>query len=1535
MTSQKRQSAILKMSQQLQSKGLTSNISEDYITMGILRGQVDADLVEEAGLTDYIETIRNAPDITDYQGNTISSQDAIKKWGFQGYNELTSSTRGGKIQRHDRWVEPSSSSSSSSSSSQSISSYVAPVTSSSPTPRRIEASEDPIAGDLTYTSALNEPTERVADVAKSPFSYDDVYGLTPKEPEKTEPQSPFSYDDVYGLTPKEPEKEYYNAPSLESGDYQGGYGSEATAQEIYEYKEDQDEFVKKWEDYNRRYVRQDLQGVDESGLESRYGSEYEASKIYRRNTEPPINESIKDINKWTLDLTGDGRPDVGGVREPDSEKLDRYYSFLDSSGEKHSFIDDGNLTEVEVLIKREIDKDFVSEQELTATVDRITNYADKSVEGLARKEAMEGKEFEAVYEQYRQEQIYASLPIKEQLRLEEMYEAQGVDTKLIQSLTLGTQQGKTVFEAIKGTSPTIFTDLTLTEEAVAEIEARTAKFEALMKEAELKKAPEDRSTTFDQGVVGDVITEVLTFSMQDTATFNKENLEKEFEVTRSDLAKMYHKAEALANKQGMTIVESEQDFLEATMPATDKDEWVRARIDQGAKATQVAGDFALAMTPIVGTIKTWQDTKSIGMTALSAGLDVLWFIPVVGAGAGAVRTGTKTATGVSKAMGRAVVADAIATVKAPYTIIKYPAQVVKQGLLKPLEMILDPKRMPIGAIAKQADTTRVTTKGAGGVLSEDQALELRDLMVKNALEGKDLYAKVDGYSVKVEKAPIMKYTNITLGHGSPDVRFALGSHSKTLLEEAEKKLLMVQDFRAIARAMKKSGDVEGAVKYETLARGNQIEAGVLYKKADEIKGTSEDFAYEVIPSGEGLGQFGNPVGVATTFTKSNALGTADDAVYTKLVDELTELLKSEPTGLKDTVARKVKIRNAKKAIDEHIEKVTKEKKSGVVFMGGDYSGTALVGTDTLKHVNWAMEDGVKVYKKYNQKQPLWRAEAEVEATIAIGTKFAKADDFIIARDLDGTKLHMPIFGTKIPIWKKYGLKFTGFPEDVKRIFKRDSIDLLKDTELRALDDLIEAEQTTTASLKQKLVDGVKEGKSPSELQAIRDDIARSVDKADTANKIKRADHFERLERDSINSAKLADAKFEEALALSTRADELAKIGKKTQADELRSLARQADEDGRFLLRRSNHQARIKAQQQSQTAMYATYRAGIDLYEDLGVRFVNNAEVIRADDNAMNIADDIGLRSTQAIRNNDIKSGRVTGETGVSTERVRVESEVRRADDDLTRRTDSEGRRVDDDSTRRTDDEGRRVDDEIKARGEEDARTRSDSELRADEEGRTQTDQTRRFEDDRARVRDDGDGSVGGDEGVRTDRERRVDDSERRVLDDTRPSPTRDEGRKTSEEKRVADERRDEKRKDEKPKHDRPDTTKRNKPTTTEKRKPTTPRRKPPEPSTSTPKEKPKSRALKAGKEFPVEVGWKQGMGWRVVNLETDTNVFTRKKPDWIKRATKKKGSAEETFTVHTYDNDPPSQKELDMGIVKSLVSKALKFRRTPKNNRKV
>ncbi|SVC11815.1 uncharacterized protein METZ01_LOCUS264669, partial [marine metagenome] len=127
----------------------------------------------------------------------------------------------------------------------------------------------------------------------------------------------------------------------------------------------------------------------------------------------------------------------------------------------------------------------------------------------------------------------------------------------------------------------------------------------------------------------------------------------------------------------------------------------------------------------------------------------------------------------------------------------------------------------------------------------------------------------------------------------------------------------------------------------------------------------------------------------------------------------------------------------------------------------------------------------------------------------------------------------------------------------------------------------------------------------------------------------------------------------------------------------------------------------------------------------------------------------------------------------------------------------------------------------------------------------------------------------------------------------------------------------------------------NKPTTTEKRKPTTPRRKPPEPSTSTPKEKPKSRALKAGKEFPVEVGWKQGMGWRVVNLETDTNVFTRKKPDWIKRATKKKGSAEETFTVHTYDNDPPSQKELDMGIVKSLVSKALKFRRTPKNNRKV
>ena len=66
MNNQDRQRALLKMSQQLQSKGLNAGISEDYITMGILRGQVDDDLVKQAGLTDYIQSIKDAPDTVSY-----------------------------------------------------------------------------------------------------------------------------------------------------------------------------------------------------------------------------------------------------------------------------------------------------------------------------------------------------------------------------------------------------------------------------------------------------------------------------------------------------------------------------------------------------------------------------------------------------------------------------------------------------------------------------------------------------------------------------------------------------------------------------------------------------------------------------------------------------------------------------------------------------------------------------------------------------------------------------------------------------------------------------------------------------------------------------------------------------------------------------------------------------------------------------------------------------------------------------------------------------------------------------------------------------------------------------------------------------------------------------------------------------------------------------------------------------------------------------------------------------------------------------
>ena len=99
--------------------------------------------------------------------------------------------------------------------------------------------------------------------------------------------------------------------------------------------------------------------------------------------------------------------------------------------------------------------------------------------------------------------------------------------------------------------------------------------------------------------------------------------------------------------------------------------------------------------------------------------------------------------------------------------------------------------------------------------------------------------------------------------------------------------------------------------------------------------------------------------------------------------------------------------------------------------------------------------------------------------------------------------------------------------------------------------------------------------------------------------------------------------------------------------------------------------------------------------------------------------------------------------------------------------------------------------------------------------------------------------------------------------------------------------------------------------------------------------KDEKKSKQAGKRYPVEVGWKQGFGYRIYNLETDESKFTLDRPNWIPEI-KGKGSAEESFTVNTFDNDPPSQKELDMGIVKTIMSKNLGFRsKKSPNKRKV
>ncbi|SVE64056.1 uncharacterized protein METZ01_LOCUS516910, partial [marine metagenome] len=227
--------------------------------------------------------------------------------------------------------------------------------------------------------------------------------------------------------------------------------------------------------------------------------------------------------------------------------------------------------------------------------------------------------------------------------------------------------------------------------------------------------PEAAPSASDQGVIGDVVSEVLTFGNAPTGTFDEAGLGKKYDSHELAMGTLYDKAVVKADENGQQIVETKEQFIAGTLGS--KKDWVKGQIDSAGTAGEISTDFALSMVPIVGTVKAYRDTGSIGLTVLSAFGDIMTVVPILGAGAAAVRAGTSPI----KALAIATKAEAIGTVTAPWTLLTKPGTVAKEVIGKPGEMLLKPSRLPMSSVTPQYGTLRVAIKDAG---SADEALAL-------------------------------------------------------------------------------------------------------------------------------------------------------------------------------------------------------------------------------------------------------------------------------------------------------------------------------------------------------------------------------------------------------------------------------------------------------------------------------------------------------------------------------------------------------------------------------------------------------------------------------------------------------------------------------------------------------------------------------------------------------------------------------------------------------------------------------------------
>ena len=85
--------------------------------------------------------------------------------------------------------------------------------------------------------------------------------------------------------------------------------------------------------------------------------------------------------------------------------------------------------------------------------------------------------------------------------------------------------------------------------------------------------------------------------------------------------------------------------------------------------------------------------------------------------------------------------------------------------------------------------------------------------------------------------------------------------------------------------------------------------------------------------------------------------------------------------------------------------------------------------------------------------------------------------------------------------------------------------------------------------------------------------------------------------------------------------------------------------------------------------------------------------------------------------------------------------------------------------------------------------------------------------------------------------------------------------------------------------------------------------------------------------FPERVGYKAGFGFREVNLDTGESKFSLEPPPGVPDLSGP-GASERSYRVLSWDDDPPTQRELDLGIFKAVVGRKINFRPKTRSSRK-